>query len=301
MVRLEIVFGLLLWAGSALLLSQLRRFGGETLAERLGPFNPGSAVRSTDRGGSERSLVAVLVPLAGQLGDRISTFFGVVTSAEERLRRIHSPETARRFRARQMGLSLLALVAAAVAAGTFAPNPSTGLLIIVGMPLLVFLVIEQDLDRRAKRWAANTDLELPVVEEQMAMLLNAGFSSTSVLARISQRGGGCVAQDLKRVLNRVAQGSSQAQALGEWAELSGSEGVRRLARVISLHSDSADLARLVSAEARQVRRDLHTRTLARLDRRSEQVWIPVTVAALVPVTILLAVPFLDALRIFANA
>ncbi len=301
MVRLEIVFGLLLWAGSALLLSQLRRFGGETLAERLGPFNPGSAVRSTDRGGSERSLVAVLVPLAGQLGDRISTFFGVVTSAEERLRRIHSPETARRFRARQMGLSLLALVAAAVAAGTFAPNPSTGLLIIVGMPLLVFLVIEQDLDRRAKRWAANTDLELPVVEEQMAMLLNAGFSSTSVLARISQRGGGCVAQDLKRVLNRVAQGSSQAQALGEWAELSGSEGVRRLARVISLHSDSADLARLVSAEARQVRRDLHTRTLARLDRRSEQVWIPVTVAALVPGTILLAVPFLDALRIFANA
>jgi Flp pilus assembly protein TadB len=298
---LEIVFGLLLWAGSALLLSQLRRFGGETLAERLGPFNPGSAVRSTDRGGSERSLVAVLVPLAGQLGDRISTFFGVVTSAEERLRRIHSPETARRFRARQMGLSLLALVAAAVAAGTFAPNPSTGLLIIVGMPLLVFLVIEQDLDRRAKRWAANTDLELPVVEEQMAMLLNAGFSSTSVLARISQRGGGCVAQDLKRVLNRVAQGSSQAQALGEWAELSGSEGVRRLARVISLHSDSADLARLVSAEARQVRRDLHTRTLARLDRRSEQVWIPVTVAALVPGTILLAVPFLDALRIFANA
>jgi len=123
----------------------------------------------------------------------------------------------------------------------------------------------------------------------------------SVLARISERGRGCVAQDLRRALNRVAQGSTQAQALGEWADLSGSEGVKRLARTLSLHSDSADLARLVSAEARQVRRDLHTRTLARLDRRSEQVWIPVTVAALVPGTILLAVPFLDALRIFANA
>ncbi|MGC8513044.1 MAG: type II secretion system F family protein [Acidimicrobiales bacterium] len=301
MTRLELVVGLLLWAGSALLLSQLRRFGGETLTDRLGPFNPGSAGRQGPDGGSDRSLAAVIGPLAGQIGDRISTLFGVVSSPDERLRRIHSSETARRFRARQMGLSLLALVAAAVVAGTVAPSPSIGLLVILGLPLLVFLVIEQGLERRAKSWAATTDLELPVVEEQMAMLLSAGFSSSSVLARISERGGGCVAQDLRRALNRVAQGSTQAQALGEWAELSGSEGVRRLTRVLSLHSDSADLARLVSAEARQVRRDLHTRTLTRLDRRSEQVWIPVTVAALVPGTILLAVPFLDALRIFANA
>ncbi len=295
------MLGLLLWAGSALLLSQLRRFGGETLTDRLGPFNPGSASRQGRDGGRDRSLAAVLGPLAGQIGDRISTLFGVVSSPDERLRRIHSSETAKRFRARQMGLSLLALVAAAVVASTVAPNPSIGLLMILGLPLLVFLAIEQGLERRAKSWTDTTDLELPVVEEQMAMLLSAGFSSSSVLARISERGGGCVAQDLRRALNRVAQGSTQAQALGEWAELSGSEGVRRLTRVLSLHSDSADLARLVSSEARQVRRDLHTRTLTRLDRRSEQVWIPVTVAALVPGTILLAVPFLDALRIFSNA
>lgn len=301
MSRLELLVGLLVWAGSALLLSQLRRVGGETLSERLGPFNPGSASNQRDESGRDRSLAAVLVPLAGQIGDRISTVFGVVTSPDERLRRIHSGETARRFRARQMGLSLVALVTSAVAAGAFAPSPSIAILMTLGLPLLVFLVIEQGLERRAKRWAATTDLELAVVEEQMAMLLSAGFSLNSVLARISERGRGCVAQDLRRALNRVAQGSTQAQALGEWADLSGSEGVKRLARTLSLHSDSADLARLVSAEARQVRRDLHTRTLARLDRRSEQVWIPVTVAALVPGTILLAVPFLDALRIFANA
>lgn len=301
MTRPELLVGLLLWAGSALLLSQLRRVGGESLTERLGPFNPGSTGRQRVDAERHRSLAAVLAPLAGQVGDRISTLFGVVTSADERLRRIHSGESARRFRARQMGVTLLALVTAAVAAGAVAPSPSIGVLVVLGMPLLVFLVIEQGLERRAKRWAATTDLELPVVEEQMAMLLSAGFSLSSVLARISVRGGGCVAQDLRRALNRVAQGSTQAQALGEWAELSGSEGVKRLVRLLSLHSDSADLARLVSAEARQVRRDLHTRTLARLDRRSEQVWIPVTVAALVPGTILLAVPFLDALRIFANA
>jgi hypothetical protein len=38
-----------------------------------------------------------------------------------------------------------------------------------------------------------------------------------------------------------------------------------------------------------------------MDRRAQQVWIPVTVAALVPGVVFLAVPFVDALRVFAGA
>lgn len=301
MTRLEVVVGSLLWVGSTLLLSQLRSVGGESLTERLEPFHPGSSGRRSARSESPVSVLGVLAPLAGSLGDRLSRLFGVVASPDERLRRIHSRQTGGQFRARQMAWSALGLVGAAVVAGAGQLRWPLAVLFLVGLPLLVFLVIEQGLERRAKRWQATTALELPVVEEQLAMLLNAGFSLNAALARSAARGGGCVAVDLRAAMNRVAQGLSQAAALAEWADRSGYDGVTRLVRVLTLHSDSAELARLVSGEARQARRDLHTRTLAQIDRRAEQVWIPVTVAALVPGTILLAVPFLDALRIFANA
>ena len=79
------------------------------------------------------------------------------------------------------------------------------------------------------------------------------------------------------------------------------DGVDRLVGVLALHSESADLGELVSAEARQARRDLHRQTIETIERRAQQVWVPVTVATLVPGVILLAVPFLAALRLFANA
>jgi hypothetical protein len=77
--------------------------------------------------------------------------------------------------------------------------------------------------------------------------------------------------------------------------------VDRLVGVLSLHTESADLGRLVSAEARLARRELQRRTIESIERRAQQVWVPVTVATLVPGVILLAVPFLAALRLFANA
>ena len=44
-----------------------------------------------------------------------------------------------------------------------------------------------------------------------------------------------------------------------------------------------------------------TQLIETIERRGQQVWIPVTVAALVPGVIFLAVPFIDALRLFANS
>jgi tight adherence protein C len=79
------------------------------------------------------------------------------------------------------------------------------------------------------------------------------------------------------------------------------DAVGRLVAVLALHTETADLGRLVTAEARQARREQHRRTIESIERRAQQVWVPVTVATLVPGVILLAVPFLAALRLFANA
>jgi tight adherence protein C len=173
--------------------------------------------------------------------------------------------------------------------------------VVVGAPLLAFLVMEQRLARTSERWQRDLAMELPLVSEQLAMLLNAGHSLGAALARVSQRGQGCAARDLVIVVNRIRHGLSETDALREWAEVARVDAVDRLVGVLALHGESADLGRLVSAEARQARRDLHRQTIETIERRAQQVWVPVTVATLVPGVILLAVPFLSALHLFANA
>lgn len=294
--------GLLVWAGSALLLSQWSRVARPSLLDRLRPFHPGTLPGSASAGGVALGTVGqVLLPLVSGAGDRIARVFGVAEPLGTRLRRVHSVDTAAAFRLRQMATSIAALISAAIVAAVAGAPAPVAVLLIGGGPVLAFLVVEQKLARRSERWQRDVARELPVVSEQLAMLMNAGFSLGAALSRLAERGRGCVALDLARVVNRVQQGLTESAALREWAELARVDAVSRLVGVLTLHSEAADLGRLISAEARQSRRDLHRRTVELMERRAQQVWIPVTVATLVPGAILLAVPFLAALKLFANA
>lgn len=302
MNRAVIGAGLLVWIGASLLLSQWSRLVRPTLTDRLRPFHPGAAtVDRRPRPGSMASLLDVLVPLVRQAGDRLASLLGASEGAERRLRRIHASESASRFRLRQAALSAVAAIAGSLAALTAAAPLPVAALLIVGSPALVFLTVEQRLARRSQEWQRRTAEELPVVAEQMAMLVNAGFSVSAALSRLASRGTGCVARDLETVVNRVQQGVAEASALREWADSAGVDSVARLVALLTLHTEAADLGRLVSAEARAARRELQRRTIEQIERRAQQVWVPVTVATLLPGAVLLAVPFLAALHMFANA
>jgi hypothetical protein len=63
---------------------------------------------------------------------------------------------------------------------------------------------------------------------------------------------------------------------------------------------ASDLGRLITDEARVCRADVHRELIERIERRGQQVWIPVTVATLLPGVLFLAVPFAQALQIFAS-
>jgi tight adherence protein C len=302
MIRIALGAGVLLWAGTTLLLSCWARMDRPTLLDRLRPYHPGTLSVPADRGVfSVSSLREVIGPLARSSGDRLARLFGVTESVSARLHRIHSAMDATAFRVRQLLVTGASLVVAALIAAVRGLPAAVAAFLVLGLPVLTFLLIEQRLARASDRWKRDVALELPVVSEQIAMLLNAGYSLGAAISRLAARGSGCVAQDLSVVVNRVRQGVSETEALREWAELAQVEGVTRLVGVLALHSEAADLGRLVSAEAGQARRDLHRRTLEAIERRAQQVWVPVTVATLVPGVILLAVPFLSALRLFANS
>ena len=109
-----------------------------------------------------------------------------------------------------------------------------------------------------------------------------------------------IASDLDMVLNRVHQGLAIDVALTEWASLAGVGELDRLVHILTLHQAATDLGPLISAEARVIRREAHRRLIAQMEQRAQLVWVPVTVAALLPGAIFLAVPFADALRLVSS-
>jgi Flp pilus assembly protein TadB len=295
---LVVVAGVALWAGSVLVLSELRWFARRPLAERLRPYVTSSPTRQTRGVLSVESFGEVIVPLSRELGARLARLFGVSEELATRLERIHSPYDVNAFRVRQLGTAVAALATAGVVVGVVRPPGVVGLGLLCGAPLLAFLVLEQQLSAQSSAWQHRVVLELPVVAEQLAMLLSAGYSLGAALNRLAERGQGACADDLKRVMGRVRQGLTEIDALREWAEVARVDPLDRLVPVLALNHEAADLGRLISEEARSIRRDVQRSLVETMERRGQQVWIPVTVATLLPGVLFLAIPFIEALRLF---
>ncbi len=301
MSRLVVLVAVLAGAGTSLVLTELRWFRRVSLAERIAPYLPGArATRLARRGASWRALGEVVSPLVSTAGDRLSRLLGSGEELSSRLERIHSPDTVTAMRMRQLGSALAALAAATVVTAGVRPPLVIALLFLIGAPLLAFLVLEQQVARASSRWQQQVVGELPIVTEQLGMLLGAGYSMTSSLNRLSQRSSGACAADLTQVCGRIRQGLDEQAALGEWARRVDVDALDRLVAVLALNRQAADLGRLISAEARAMRRDAQRRLIESIERRAQQVWVPVTVAALVPGVLFLVVPFMQAMRLFTT-
>jgi tight adherence protein C len=300
--QLLAVAALSLFAGATLLLSQIRWFRRRPLVDRLAPYVPGgSTARSTGILVSAEGFGQVIGPLARAVGERVARAVGVTEPLAVRLERTGSTLDVTAFRVRQLGWATVGLLTGSALAVASQQSGPVALLMIVTGPLIGFLVVEQRLAAESQAWQRRLFLELPVVAEQLGMLLSAGYSLGSALGRLAARGKGACGRDLQRVVGRIRQGLSETEALREWATVADVDALHRLVGVLALNRQSGDLGRLIGEEARAIRRDVHRELVETIERRGQQVWIPVTVAALVPGVIFLAVPFIDALSLFANS
>jgi tight adherence protein C len=301
-VRLALFSAVVLWAGAALLLSRLRWFDRRPLVERLRPYAPGGASPSARSGLlSVDSFRDIVAPLSREIGGKLARLFGVDEDVATRLDRVHSSMGVTDFRVSQLAWTAGAFGAGglvALAAGL--PN-AVGALCAIGAPLLTFLVIEQRLGKESARWQRRVFLELPILAEQLGMLLSAGYSLGSALNRLAVRGKGNCGRDLARVCGRIRQGLSEVDALREWCALEQVDALDRLVSILTFNREAGDLGRLIAEEARSIRRDVHRELVEAVERRGQQVWIPVTVATLVPGVIFLAIPFIEAMRLFTES
>jgi Flp pilus assembly protein TadB len=302
-LRLVAVAALLGWCGATLLLSRVRWFARPPLVMRVRPYLGGVA---DHRAGGDRTELSaatfreVIGPLARDVGARLSRLLGVSEELTARLRRSHSPLDATDVRLRQLGWSAAALAGGVLVTQAVAVPPAAALVMVVGGPLLAFLIVEQQVAAASSRWQERLFLELPVVTEQLGMLLSAGYSLGAALGRLATRGHGACRADLQQVSQRIQQGLSEIDALREWADQADVPEVRRLVDVLALNREAGDLGRLISEEARSTRREVQRRTLELIERRGQQVWIPVTVATLVPGVLFISVPFIEAMRLFSS-
>ena len=301
-MRLTVLSLLALWVGTTLLLTHVRWFARRPLIERLQPYSP-ALDRGRPRGTvlSVESFRDVIGPTVNALGNRLGAVFGVDEDITTRLERVHSSLDAAAFRLRQFGASAGGLALGLVASLALHLPPPFAALCIAGLPLLAFLLVEQQLANESSNWQRGVFLELPVVAEQLGMLLGAGYSLGTALNRLAARGNGKCGRDLARVCGRIRHGLTEVEALREWAELERVEALDRLVALLRLNRDAGDLGRLISEEARSIRRDVHRQLIETIERRGQQVWIPVTVATLVPGVIFLAIPFTEAMRLFTQS
>jgi tight adherence protein C len=301
-MRLVILSGLLMAGGVTLILSELRWFSRPALVDRLRPYGPaGMSIRSRGRLPSVESFRDVVGPLCRLSGERLSRALGVSEDLAIRLERIHSPLDVTAFRVRQLGWSGAGFASGCLLALALRPPLVAALLFIFSGPALAFLILENQVAKASEAWKRRLFLELPVLSEQLAMLLSAGFSLGAALNRLAARGRGNAARDLARVCGRIRQGLSEIEALREWAALADVEALDRLLPVLALNREASDLGRLISEEARAIRRDVQRELVETAERRGQQVWVPVTVAALVPGVMFLAIPFIHALQLFSGS
>lgn len=300
MTRAVVPIGLALFAGTALMLSELRWFRRPGLADRLSPYSPGPTRRARLGVLSVASFREVVAPLSSAVGERVAAVFGVSEELGVRLRRIHSPLDVTTFRVRQVGWSTVAFAIGLLGSAAVGAAAPLAILAVVGSPILTFLVLEQQVAAASAAWQRRIFLELPVVAEQLGMLTAAGWSLSAALARIASRGTGACATDLARVIQRMHQGLSEVDALREWAALADVDELDRLVSILALNREATDLGRLIAHEARSIRRESQRELIETIERRNQQVWIPVTCAALVPGVLLMGVPFIDALSLFSD-
>jgi tight adherence protein C len=295
-VRYALAALLPLWCGATLLLSELRWFAPSTMADRLRPFALGGPTPSR-RSTTDVALGDVARSFADTLGSAMSRCFHH-TDLAGRLAQARWDTDVTMFRVRQAAHAAAALVATVliVGSGHVPLLPAVGA--VAAVPVVAHQWTERRLSRACRARSDQLLRELPSFAEQVATLLGSGWSLGGALQRVAESGSGAVARDVAEVSARIGHGIADTAALREWADRSSLPALDRLVSVLELNRMTADLGRLLAAETRTMREERHRELIAELEQRAQQVWIPVTVATLVPGSIFLAIPFLEALRLF---
>jgi len=275
------------------LLSQFTYFSKPTNARQLRQtLIPAQALAPSP----SARLTTQIVKIAEHLGDRFSRVFGIRTSLDDRLRLGRYEVTARQFRNQQFATGLMCAVVGLGLARVVGLTPVGGLIAVTIAILLGLALPEERLNQSVVKTRQSIASELPLFTERLAMLVSSGQSVTSAVTRIATSSDSALALELRDALAQTESGTQLKHALQDTARRSDSRAFEQIVQLVASERDTPNLANLLYDQAGSQRQVRHRELIETLDKRAQAVWIPVTVATLVPGVIFLAIPFLSALQ-----
>lgn len=287
-IRLEAAALIMAWAGATVLLGLTNRCGSLGLPARWRRYQRGQGAPAPWPSPDSRIGHWLAVEGVGR------------AALAEQLRQAGSSLSPTEFRAHQLRSAILSTMAAGAVAGVLRLPAFVGLAALLTPGPTAVLLSNGAMTARARRHRRQVQECLPTMAQMLTAQLCSGSSLSKALVHLAGSGQGPLKADLLHICSRISQGMGELAALSEWAGGMSSAGAIRLVETLRAATHSGDLARLVRMEGRNLSEEAHRRRLAIIERRAQQVWIPVAVATLVPGAVLLLVPFVSALTRLAQ-
>ena len=151
-----------------------------------------------------------------------------------------------------------------------------------------------------KRNLAAIEMSLASEIEKMAIYLAAGHSVNSALEMLSLSHDSPSSKVFELISRGTKSGVDATDAIAEAMLTYPCATLSRLANLLEGANFGADLVRGARIEASDLRNEGHRKVLAEMEKNSQKIWIPITIAALIPGIVLIFVPFIAVMNAVAG-
>jgi hypothetical protein len=151
-------------------------------------------------------------------------------------------------------------------------------------------------NRRRQRRTSEVNLAVVSLLEQVHLKLVNGNSLNAALANAE----GVTNPDVAQLQNLLRSGLDLETAASFWLAEFDTESKRRLTDLFLAKTTTSETLALLSALISQLRKEQRFSLIAEIERRNQLVWIPVTIAVLVPGMIFIAIPLEATLHSLLN-
>lgn len=149
--------------------------------------------------------------------------------------------------------------------------------------------------RKELRQRVEIEANLPLEIEKLALYLGSGLSLNSSFYRLAKTSS----TETRAVFIFIAQGLQSGLPVGEVLNECylrfPTDSIRRITNLLAGGASGGDLVRVTRDEAANQRGVRHLNALAKMEKVTQSVWIPITIAALLPGIAIVFIPFFSIL------